>query len=94
MPQVRQPAYDAVYQVIRAEPPRSKGDYDRAAENARIWRAIEAALDAMGVPAGTVPAHMDDGKVWHRHGQHIPHPHSTEDYARHQRPIDNEVRLT
>lgn len=42
----RQPAYDAVYRVIREHPPRSADDYGIAAENARIWRSVEAALDA------------------------------------------------
>ncbi|MFI7890927.1 hypothetical protein ACIFUY_06640 [Streptomyces sp. CACIS-1.16CA] len=37
----RQPAYDAVYQIIRSLPP---GDANR---NAIIWRAVTAALDAM-----------------------------------------------
>ena len=46
----RQPAYDAVYAVIRQHPPRAQGGYEQAAENARVWRAVEAALDAVGVP--------------------------------------------
>lgn len=37
----RQPAYDAVYQLISGLPP---GDAHR---NATIWRAVTAALDAM-----------------------------------------------
>ncbi|MFD3814976.1 hypothetical protein ACFWRZ_07910 [Streptomyces rubiginosohelvolus] len=37
----RQPAYDAVYQIISSLPP---GD---ASRNATIWRAVTAALDAM-----------------------------------------------
>lgn len=52
----RQPAYDAVYAVIRQHPTRTVGDYDSATENARVWRAVEAALDAMGVPGGGEPA--------------------------------------
>ena len=46
----RQPAYDAVYAAIRQHPPLSADDYGQAAENARVWRAVEAALDGMGVP--------------------------------------------
>lgn len=51
MTAVRQPAYDAVYTVIRTYPTRSDDEYGRAVENGRVWRAVEAALDAMGVPA-------------------------------------------
>lgn len=43
----RQPAYDAVFDVIRRIPPRSATGYEQTAENARVWRAVEAALDAM-----------------------------------------------
>jgi hypothetical protein len=43
----RQAAYDAVYAVIREHPPVSASDYDQAAENARVWRAVQAALDAL-----------------------------------------------
>lgn len=50
-PHQRQPAYDAVYAVIRSSPPRSADDYGQAAENARVWRAVEAALDAMEATA-------------------------------------------
>jgi hypothetical protein len=50
----RQPAYDAVYSVIRTLAPRSSDEYGIAVENARVWRAVEAALDAMGVPADRV----------------------------------------
>jgi hypothetical protein len=39
----RQPAYNAVYEVIRHHP-------GTAEQNGVIWRAVEAALDAMGVP--------------------------------------------
>lgn len=42
---VREPAYEAARGVITQLP----GD---ARDNARLWAAIEAALDAMGVPAG------------------------------------------
>lgn len=41
----RQPAYDAVYEVIG----RSQTS---VGANAVIWRAVEAALDAMNVPNG------------------------------------------
>jgi hypothetical protein len=63
----RQPAYDAVYAVIRQYPTRTVGDYDSAAENARVWRAVEAALDAMGVPTGDRPADAETGPSvgWH-----------------------------
>lgn len=43
----RQIAYDAVFDVIRRVPPRSTSDYGRAAENSRVWRAVEAALTAI-----------------------------------------------
>ncbi|MEU0078592.1 hypothetical protein ABZY58_11900 [Micromonospora tulbaghiae] len=54
----RQPAYDAVYAVIGRFPPRAMDSYGQARENARVWRAVEAALDAMEavglhLPAGT-----------------------------------------
>lgn len=57
-PPHRQPAYDAVYRIIAACPPVSTKDNGRAYENARVWRAVEAALDAMEaaglmLPAGT-----------------------------------------
>lgn len=46
----RQPAYDAVFAYIRQQPhgflPTTVVD-----RNAMIWRAVHAALDAMGVPA-------------------------------------------
>ena len=45
----RQPAYDAVFAFIREQP----HDFLPAtvvARNALIWRAVHAALDAMGVP--------------------------------------------
>lgn len=54
MTTTRQPAYDAVYSVIRSLAPRSSDDYGIAIENARVWRAVEAALDAMGVPSDRV----------------------------------------
>jgi hypothetical protein len=43
----RQAAYDAVFAVIRQHPPRSTDGYNQAAENGRIWLAVEAALDAV-----------------------------------------------
>ncbi|MEK8108678.1 hypothetical protein NKG94_34595 [Micromonospora sp. M12] len=43
----RQPAYDAVFAQIRREPPRAGSDYQQAAENARVWRCVTAALDAI-----------------------------------------------
>lgn len=49
-PSCRQPAYEAVYAILRRTPPGSADSYGGAAENARVWRAVEAALDAMGVP--------------------------------------------
>lgn len=42
-----EPMYAAVYDVIRRHPPRSADDYGQAYENARIWRAVEAAYAAM-----------------------------------------------
>jgi hypothetical protein len=39
----RQPAYNAVYEIIRHHP-------GTAELNGVIWRAVEAALDAMAVP--------------------------------------------
>lgn len=42
---VREPAYEAARGVIRQLPADAQG-------NARLWAAVEAALDAMGVPAG------------------------------------------
>lgn len=39
-----EPVYVAVRDVIAQHPPRSTDDYGKAAENARIWRAVEAAL--------------------------------------------------
>lgn len=47
-PSVRQPAYDAVFAYIR-EQPREETTYRTAVRNAHIWRAVDAALDAMGV---------------------------------------------
>ncbi|MFI5895700.1 hypothetical protein ACIA5D_36955 [Actinoplanes sp. NPDC051513] len=44
----RQPAYDAVFAVIRREP-------SNVFENARVWRAVEAALNAMNVPSDYPP---------------------------------------
>ena len=44
-PSPRQPAYDAVYPLIRAEG-------RDAWVNAFVWRCVEAALDAAGVPKG------------------------------------------
>lgn len=54
----RQAAYDAVYTHIR-----SLGDYlppDRVHRNAIIWRAVESALKAAGVPE-LQPAGIDSG---------------------------------
>lgn len=56
MPSPRQPAYDAVFDIIRTSPARAADPYGGAAENARVWRAVEAALDAMGCPAGEPPS--------------------------------------
>lgn len=50
----RQPANDAVFAYLRSTPSPPGGPYERAMANARVWRAVEAALDAMGVPK--VPA--------------------------------------
>lgn len=49
----RQPVYDAVYAVIRRYPPDARTDI--AVQNARVWRAVTAALDAAGVPALPAP---------------------------------------
>ncbi|MEU5945116.1 hypothetical protein ABZ793_06085 [Micromonospora sp. NPDC047465] len=46
-PHPRQPAWDAVWALIAASPAVATTDYGRACENARVWRAVEAALDAM-----------------------------------------------
>lgn len=45
--QRREAAYAAVYEVIRQYPPRSTDSYGQAAENARVWRAVHAALEAL-----------------------------------------------
>lgn len=45
----RQPAYDAVFAYIRQQP-RDFLPVTVVGRNAMIWRAVHAALDAMGVP--------------------------------------------
>jgi hypothetical protein len=45
----RQPAYDAVFDIVRRTP-------SSITENARLWRAVEVALDAMKVAKGDPPA--------------------------------------
>jgi hypothetical protein len=50
----RSPASEAVYAHLRANPPRTGDLYEKAIANARVWKAVNAALDAMGVP--NVPA--------------------------------------
>jgi hypothetical protein len=44
----RQPAYDAVFEIIRNTP-------SSVTENARVWRAVGVALDAMNVPSDEPP---------------------------------------
>ena len=53
----RQPAYDAVFAYIRQQP-RDFLPTTVVGRNAMIWRAVHAALDAMGVPGpeGEQPA--------------------------------------
>ncbi|OKI47283.1 hypothetical protein [Micromonospora sp. CB01531] len=51
----RQPAYDAVYAVIRQYPPITSGDIMPAVENGRVWRAVHAALDAVEPAAHLLP---------------------------------------
>jgi hypothetical protein len=53
----RQPAYDAVFAYIR-EQPRDFVPTTVVDRNAMIWRAVHAALDAVGVP-GTASAPTD-----------------------------------
>jgi hypothetical protein len=45
-PPAQQPVHAAVFQVIRQYPPRAQDDYGQTVENARVWRAVEAALAA------------------------------------------------
>ncbi len=45
----RQPAYDAVFEFIRSQP-RDFMPLTVVDRNAMIWRAVHAALDAMGIP--------------------------------------------
>lgn len=44
-----QAVHDAVYQVIRDYPSGAIDDYGLAVENARVWRAVDAALGALGI---------------------------------------------
>jgi hypothetical protein len=50
----RQSAYDAVFAYLHSNPSRAEIGYEQAVANARVWRAVEAALDAMDIPK--VPA--------------------------------------
>jgi hypothetical protein len=54
--QARQPAYNAVYDIIADLPPTP----DAAARNAHIWRAVHAALDAAKVGM-CVSSHCAEG---------------------------------
>ena len=58
----RQPAYDA---VIRQHAPRSTDDYGHAAENGRVWHAVEEALDATGA-SRLWPLHPRFGPLLHQ----------------------------
>lgn len=49
-PDPRQAAHDAVFDFLRQNPARTEDGYEAACQNARVWRAVNAALDAMGVP--------------------------------------------
>ena len=46
----RQPAYDAVFAFLKINRARTDDGYEAACQNARVWRAVEVALDAMNVP--------------------------------------------
>jgi carbon storage regulator len=48
--EVREAAYAAVYDVIRQWPAPEERGIDQARANARVWRAVEAALAAAGLP--------------------------------------------
>ena len=65
----RQPAYDAVYDIIRQYP-------STVAENARVWRAVEAALDAMGVPHDEPPTGLRMASEQARIGGNSGHGHA------------------
>ncbi|MGW3808834.1 hypothetical protein [Micromonospora sp. NPDC005113] len=60
-PPERQPAYDAVYAVIRQYPVTGLAG---AMENARVWRAVEAALDAMQAAGRLLPAETETRTEW------------------------------
>jgi len=65
----RQPAYDAVFDVIRNEP-------SSVGENARVWRAVEAALDAMNAPMGGPPSGLRMTSEQARVGGNSGHGHA------------------
>lgn len=61
-PPVRQPAYDAIYALIRRI-----GDHVPTSpihRNALIWRAVETALDAMDQQCRLLPAGGEVSKQW------------------------------
>jgi hypothetical protein len=72
----RQPAYDAVFDTIRAIPARAGDGYGVAVENARVWRAVEAALTAMGIPKGAPPDGVKMASEQARVGSNSGHGHA------------------
>ncbi len=65
----RQPAFDAVFDVIRRIP-------STVQENARVWRAVEAALDAMNVPKESPPTDVRPDGEHARIGGNSGHGHA------------------
>lgn len=74
----RQPAYDAVFDVIRNTPPIAPHPDSQAAENARVWRAVTAALDAMGIADAEAPAASRERAEHGRVGTNSGHGHAWE----------------
>lgn len=75
----REAAYRAVYRMIGEHPPRSAGETEAATENARVWRAVQAALDAVEAdPCADIPLAPEPGEYvptpgeWVRNGGRIP----------------------
>lgn len=44
---IRQQAWDTVHAYLRKNPPQPSDPYTEACENARVWRAVQYALDAV-----------------------------------------------
>ena len=63
---LRQPAYDAVYAVIRSLPRERLGQVER---DAAIWRSVHAALDATGVPALQTSGERRDAELEQLRGE-------------------------